>query len=178
MSFDPFENLPDHLKAVIKELMQRLENIDPEEISKIMNQYMGDDFSQKLQDLMDGGQTDFSFAFDPNMIKNFEILMKNLMGNSPSFTGTEYHKEKQEEAYYEITSPTDGKGEIVVDLPGITDVRQVIWNETDGNIILTATAEDIKYHTTIPIGANMKVQDMFAKIKNSIFILPYQLIDN
>jgi hypothetical protein len=172
MSTDPFDDLPEQFKKAIKEMMEKLQSIDPEQLENMMKQMFGEDFVEKMQDLsMSAGA--FSFPLDPNMAKNFEAMMKNMMeGESQNFQKVSVSTE--EEPYFEVIPPIDGAGQIIVELPGISDVRQVKWEKTGEIIILVAKSEDVNYRAEIIVDPEIKLRDMFAEIKNSVFILPYR----
>ncbi len=177
MSFDPFENLPDNIKDAIKEILRRIEHIDPDEITEIMSQLLGKDFIDKLKDLIKGDNKNFAFPLDPNMAKNFEIVLKDLIGGEPNTVSQNYETIEEETPYYEIIPPTDRRGQIVVDLPGITDVRQVFWKRVNNNLELIASTSGIKYKVNIPLREKLKILDMFAEVKNSVLIIPLQFSD-
>ncbi|MHA2169744.1 MAG: hypothetical protein ACXAB7_07620 [Candidatus Kariarchaeaceae archaeon] len=174
MSSDPFENFPEHLRKAIKEMMRRLENVDPTKLQEMINHLIGEDFIDKIKDLMDDDMSKFMFSLDPNAIKNFELVMKDLMGGSPAGTSYEYASPKDETPYYEITPLQDGKGQIVIDMPGVDDVRQVMWQREEKILRVSATTSDVSYEVKIPFDNNYKLLDAFAEVKNSVFILPYQ----
>ena len=44
MSTDPFDDLPDQFKKAIKEMMEKLQSIDPEQLENMMKQMFGEDF--------------------------------------------------------------------------------------------------------------------------------------
>ena len=99
--------------------------------------------------------------------------MKNMMKED----GPTVEVEKElvvEEPYYEISPEIEGEGQIVVELPGVEDVRQVKWERSTYGIDLTAESKEQKYAVDIPLSENIKLKDMFASMKNSIFILPYK----
>lgn len=171
MSTDPFDDLPDQFKKAIKEMMEKLQSIDPEQLENMMKQMFGEDFVEKMQDFSMSVGT-FSFPLDPNMAKNFETMMKNMMEGGTTNV-QDMNIPSEEEPYFEIVPPVENEGQIIVELPGITDVRQVKWERKEDSLSLEAEAEDITYKTTIPLTANMKLKDIFAEIKNSVFILPY-----
>ena len=170
MSNDPFDELPDNIKEAIREMMKKLQEINPDDLENMMNQMFGEDFMEKMRDMQFSGGN-FGFPMDPNMMKNFEGIMKEFMdqGNqSPS------HQEKVmvEEPYYEYSSLIDSEGELIVDLPGISDLRQIIWKRKGDIFTLEAENEDVKYFLEIPVKDQIKFKDMFASLKNSVFILP------
>lgn len=174
MSFDPFENLPDSLKDVLKEMVKRLENIDPEELSKMMEGILGPDALDKIQNLMQNNQNiNFNFPLNPEAIKNLQDIFGDMTGfNSYNQSRT---IPKEEEPYHEIIHLDADHGQIIIDLPGFTDVRQVNW--TSGNLQLNIEArnEEIIYKTSISLTENMKLQDSFAEVKNGVFILPFKI---
>jgi len=172
MSDDPFDDLPDQIREVIREMMKKLQEIDPDEIERMMGQVFGDDFMDKIRDMQASGGN-FGFNMDPNMMRNFEVMMNNFM-QTQSPQPTTPNEVTEEEPYYEITPAVDGAGEIVVDLPGITDVRQVKWDRTEFGLELSASCEDAKYKLEIPLSKKFKLKDVFASVKNSVFILPYR----
>jgi hypothetical protein len=172
MSTDPFDDLPDQFKKAIKEMMEKLQSIDPEQLENMMKQMFGEDIVEKMQDLSMSVDT-FSFPLDPNMAKNFETMMKNMM-ESGTTNIQNMNIPAEEEPYFEVIPPIDGEGQIIVELPGITDVRQVKWERKGEELSLTAEAEDVIYRAIIPLRTNMKLKDIFAEIKNSVFILPYK----
>ena len=53
-------------------------------------------------------------------------------------------------------------------------MRQVKWERSTYGIDLTAESKEQKYAVDIPLSENIKLKDMFASMKNSIFILPYK----
>jgi len=172
MSNDPFDELPDQMREAIREMMKKLQEIDPEQLEHMMEQVFGKDFMEKMQDMQFSGG---GFNMDPNMAKNFEGMMRNFMNQNPSNRATATQDEISiEEPYYEITPLVEGEGQIVVDLPGITDVRQVKWDRTPTGLTLSASSEDAIYELEIPLSDNFKLKDVFASVKNSVFILPYK----
>lgn len=171
MSNDPFDDLPDQMREAIREMMKKLQEIDPEQLEHMMEQVFGKDFMEKMRDMQFSGG---GFTMDPNMAKNFEGMMRNFMNQNPSNQSTATQDEiSVEEPYYEITPLVDDEGQIVVDLPGITDVRQVKWDRTDTGMNLSASSDDAIYELEIPLSTNFKLKDVFASVKNSVFILPY-----
>lgn len=174
MNFDPFENLPDHIKEAIKDIMAQLGHLDSNEIADMIGNLLGSDFIKKLKDIVKGDNIS-SFPFDSNIIKNFESVFKDFIGSSSQ--KAENHNIEEENPYYEITSPVNGKGQIVVDVPGITDVRRIQWNLTNDSLFLSATSSDVIYKAIIPIGKKIKILHIFAYLKNSVFILPYKIIE-
>ena len=172
MNSDIFDDLPDHLKDAIRDMMKRIQEIDPDELEKMMKQIFGEDFIDKMKDMPFSGATG-GFPVDPNLAKEFETMMKNMMKED----GSTVEVEKElvvEEPYYEISPAIEGAGQIVVELPGVEDVRQVKWERSTYGIDLTAESKEQKYAVDIPLSENIKLKDMFASMKNSIFILPYK----
>ena len=172
MNSDIFDDLPDHLKDAIRDMMKRIQEIDPDELEKMMKQIFGEDFIDKMKDMPFSGATG-GFPVDPNLAKEFETMMKNMMKED----GSTVEVEKElvvEEPYYEISPEIEGEGQIVVELPGVEDVRQVNWERSTYGIDLTAESKEQKYAVDIPLSENIKLKDMFASMKNSIFILPYK----
>lgn len=175
--FDPFENLPDQLKEAIREMMKKLEEIDPDELNDMMKQLFGEDFVEKMKDMMQGN-FNFPFNLDPNMMKDLEKAMTELMAKNTKNTfnkdPNKTEENNPEEPYYEIVDINDSKGEIVVDLPGIDDVRMVNYYIDNDDLVLTAENEETNYKVVIPLPQNIKIEDAFASIKNSVFILPFK----
>ena len=172
MNSDIFDDLPDHLKDAIRDMMKRIQEIDPDELEKMMKQIFGEDFIDKMKDMPFSGATG-GFPVDPNLAKEFETMMKNMMKED----GSTVEVEKElvvEEPYYEISPEIEGEGQIVVELPGVEDVRPVKWERSTYGIDLTAESKEQKYAVDIPLSENIKLKDMFASMKNSIFILPYK----
>lgn len=173
MSSDPFDELPDQIREAIREMMKKLQEIDPEELENMMEQVFGREFLEKMQD-MQFSEGNFGFSLDPQAAKNFEGMMRNFMNQSNTTPQSTQDEISVEEPYYEITPVVDNEGQIVVDLPGITDVRQVKWERTEAGLELSATSDDAKYEIEIPLAKKFKLKDVFAEIKNSVFILPYK----
>ena len=176
MSFDPFENLPDQLKEALKEMMKKIESLDPNELSKMMSQAFNPESMERIKEMMsDSDSFNFGINLDPESIKQFEKMFQNLMNQSVNHE-TNPASPDIEEPYFEIISNNDTDGEIIVELPGITDVRAVNWIDTAEGLVLEAKTTDLIYRVTIPITDPIKIQASFAEIKNGVLILPYKKI--
>ncbi|MHA2502570.1 MAG: hypothetical protein ACXAE3_06865 [Candidatus Kariarchaeaceae archaeon] len=171
MSHDPFDDLPENIKNAIREMMKKLQEINPEDLEKMMSQMLGEDFMEKMREMQFSGGA-FNFDMDPNLMKNFEGIMKNFMEN-PSPSGQQ-EKVMVEEPYYEFSFSNENEGELVVDLPGISDLRHVNWENKRTTFELEAENEDVKYFLEVPVKDSMKFKDMFASLRNSVFILPFK----
>ena len=77
--------------------------------------------------------------------------------------------------YYEIAPIVDGKAQIIIEMPGITDVRQVNWKKKRDKIEFSARTEDVQYRTIILLPKKAKLQSVFSEIKNGVFILPFKV---
>ena len=153
MSFDPFENMPDHIKEALRDMMRRLENIDPNELTEMMSTILGPDFMDKWKDMMSKGDEGFSFSIDPNMLSNLEKIVDDLEGQknqkkiNVNFDGAI----QEEKPYSEISFIDDIRGEIIVEMPGITDVRQITWEKIGDIMNIYASNEDVKYKAEITV---------------------------
>ena len=173
MTTDPFDDLPDSIKEAIREMMKRFQEINPKDLENMMNQMFGEDFMEKLRDMQmtDGS---FGFSFDPETMKNFESIMRNFMNQSEYNPPPHQEKIMVEEPYYEYSPIVENEGQLIVELPGITDLRQVTWMRSDDLFSLEAENEDAKYFLEIPVKPQIRFKDMFATLRNSVFILPFK----
>ena len=173
MSFDGFDDLPDNIREAIKEMIKNLGQIKPEDIENMVSQLFGEDFLDKIRNIgLEGGS--FTFPFSPDMIKKFESVMKNF--TEPTQTSPQqFDQVVEEEPYYEFVKLGDGSYQLIVDLPGVTDVRQVRWQVSENALMLNAEGDDIIYKVSIPTSSKIITQDAFAVVKNGTFILPYKM---
>ena len=172
MSFDPFENLPDDIKEALKDMIKRLENINPDELMKMMGAFLGEDVVKKIRELIETGNTNFTFPLDPNIAKKFEIAMKEFM--KVGSMGADYYQDIKQTPYFEISNIDDINGEIIVEVPGISDLRQVSWKEIDSELEVVAKSDTADYKVMNPLPENINLIDAVANLKNSIFILPFR----
>ncbi|MCH8905880.1 MAG: hypothetical protein IH840_02235 [Candidatus Heimdallarchaeota archaeon] len=175
MSSDPFENLPDEFREMIEQMMKRLQNIPPEELNNMMSKLFGEGMLDKFRDLMTEG-SNFDFPVDPNMAKNFETVMKDFMKNA----GTEpydFGKTEEVEPYYEILPHGENGGQIVVDLPGVTDLRLVNWKMDDLILSISAKIEGTSYYTQIEFEQKIRLNGPLATVKNGVFTLSYSYLN-
>lgn len=171
MSDDPFDELPDNIKEAIREMMKKLQEINPEDLENMMKQMFGEEFMEKMRDMQFSGDS-FGFPMDPNMMKNIEGMMRGFMDQKSTSAPPQQEKIMVEEPYYEYSMLDDDEGELIVDLPGIVDLRKINWKRTDQIFSLEAENEDVKYFLEIPMKDEMGFKDTFASLKNSVFILP------
>ncbi len=116
MNSDIFDDLPDHLKDAIRDMMKRIQEIDPDELEKMMKQIFGEDFIDKMKDMPFSGATG-GFPVDPNLAKEFETMMKNMMKED----GSTVEVEKElvvEEPYYEISPEIEGRDKLLLSYRG------------------------------------------------------------
>ena len=176
MSFDPFENMPDNIKEALRDMMRRLESVDPAELTEMMSSILGPDFMDKLKDMMSKGGEGFSFAIDPNTLSNFEKIVEDLQGqtNQKKMNVKFDTVIQEEEPYSEISYVSDDGGEIIVEMPGITDVRQITWEKIGDKLNIQASNDDVKYKAEIIVPQTIQLKDMLAIINNTVFILPFK----
>ena len=175
MSFDPFENLPDHLKEALRDMMKRLETLNPDDLMKMMQSVFGPDFASKLDDIFDKGQG--AFNLDPKTLKKFENMMSSFQSGSAGADKKSINFDEidtEEIAYHEIVHKSDDEGEIIVEMPGISDVRQVNWEVKENQLIIKAKNNEISYSATIELPDGCKLQNMFATVRNAIFLIPFR----
>ncbi len=191
--FDDDDDLPEFIKEFMKnfanqfksidqnelaDVFKRLNEVDPEEIENMLKKMFGEDFIEKMGSIGEGmfghlGENFDPSKFDPSKFPN----MKNFKFDMKNFTFTPDNKQEkniviEEAAYFEIVDKTESELEVIVDLPGITDQRQINWEVIEGDLKLDANATDLKYHALIPLPENVKVQKHQTYLKNSIFIIP------
>lgn len=176
------KNFANQFKAInpedMTEAFKRLNSMDPNELENMLKNMFGEDFVEKFNTLGENFFENMGENFDPSIfsnIKQFKFDMKDF-----SFTPVESTpKEKkniviEEAAYFEIIDKSDSEKEIIVDLPGITDQRQIHWEVIGGDLKLDANATDLKYHAIIPLPDNITIMKHLSHLKNSIFILPFR----
>ena len=81
---------------------------------------------------------------------------------------------QEEEPYSEISYVSDDGGEIIVEMPGITDVRQITWEKIGDKLNIQASNDDVKYKAEIIVPQTIQLKDMLAIINNTVFILPFK----
>ncbi len=175
MSFDPFENLPDHLKEALRDMMKRLETLNPDDLMKMMQSVFGPDFVNKIDEIFDKGQGGFNL--DPETLKKFENMMTNFQSDSMETDKASINFDdigKEEIAYHEVVYNSDNEGEIIVEVPGISDVRQVNWEVKENQLYVNAKNDEISYSATIELPDGCQLQNMFATVRNAIFLIPFR----
>ena len=175
MSFDPFENLPDHLKEALRDMMKRLETLNPDDLMKMMQSVFGPDFVNKVDEIFDKGQGGFNL--DPETLKKFENMMTNFQSDSMETDKASINFDdigKEEIAYHEVVYKSDNEGEIIVEVPGISDVRQVNWEVKENQLYVNAKNDEISYSATIELPDGCQLQNMFATVRNAIFLIPFR----
>jgi HSP20 family molecular chaperone IbpA len=175
MSFDPFENLPDHIKEALRDMMKRLETLNPDDLMKMMQSVFGPDFANKVDEIFEKGQGGFNL--DPETLRKFESMMTSFQSGSTGSAKTPVNFDdidREEIAYYEIVDKSDDEGEIIVEMPGISDVRQVNWEVKGNQLFVSAKNDDISYTATIELPDGCKLQNMFATVRNAIFLIPFR----
>ena len=175
MSFDPFENLPNHLKEALRDMMKRLETLNPDDLMKMMQSVFGPDFVNKVDEIFDKGQGGFNL--DPETLKKFENMMTNFQSDSMETDKASINFDdigKEEIAYHEVVYNSDNEGEIIVEVPGISDVRQVNWEVKENQLYVNAKNDEISYSATIELPDGCQLQNMFATVRNAIFLIPFR----
>ena len=175
MSFDPFENLPDHLKEALRDMMKRLETLNPDDLMKMMQSVFGPDFVNKVDEIFDKGEGGFNL--DPETLKKFENMMTNFQSDSMETDKASINFDdigKEEIAYHEVVYNSDNEGEIIVEVPGISDVRQVNWEVKENQLYVNAKNDEISYSATIELPDGCQLQNMFATVRNAIFLIPFR----
>ncbi|MCY3411304.1 MAG: hypothetical protein INQ03_06665 [Candidatus Heimdallarchaeota archaeon] len=192
MSPEPFfddDDLPDFLKEILKnlanfmnpqdlnnmtEMMKKFNEVDPEELEEMLRKMFGEDYQDKIESLSAHLFKNMGENFDPNIFSNFKQFTFDM--NSMKFTSSDSKPKEEvridEEAYAEIIEKSDTELELIVDLPGITDQRQINWEIVDGVFILSANATDVHYQSTIDLPDNVTIDKHLSKLNNSVYILP------
>ncbi len=185
MSSNPFDNLPDNIKQAIKKFIEKLGDIDTEEITNVLSEIFGKELANKIQDMLENGDP-FSIPIDPSILYNFENFMNNL-NNDFNFkvdfndgfkteTMNSTSSKRAEVPHYEINELSENNGEVIVELPGVNDVRQIFWEKDHEYLTVSAELDDVKYYTVVELPRNVKLIEPFAKVVNSILIIPYRRI--
>ena len=191
-NFDEDDDLPEYIKEFIKnfskqfgsvdaeeltEAMKKFNQVDPSEIEEMFRKMFGEDFLDKLSSIGESIFGNMGANFDPsNMpdIADIKIHFANLTTNKNQPTTVDNEPMIDEEAYYEIVETGDGVGEIIIDLPGITDQRQINWEIRENTLVIRANNEDMKYHCNIEIPNKSQLQKHLTRLNNSVFIIPFR----
>lgn len=192
-NFDDDDELPEFLKEFIKkfsgqfgslnpedmtDFFKKMNEIDPDELENVLKNMLGEEFFDKLSSFGENFFNQFGGEFDASKFQSGEF--PDLSKLNIDFSQFSPNKQKpkvpietkiDEEAYNELVETENGY-EIVVDLPGISDPRQVNWNVEDGTLLLSATGEDVKYTSKVKLPDAVAVQNHLTKLNNSIFIIP------
>lgn len=168
------DDLPENIKKAIDEMMRKFREISPEERSKMLGNIFGPEILDQVKDLFEKGGI-FSFTLDPKTLDILDNLMTQF-NNDDSILN--YDFDVEEEPYYEIFSNTSEGGEIIFDLPGIVDIRQIEWYVYENELFLYSIDTEVKYKTVIPIPEYFVMQDHSAVLRNGVFILPYVISDS
>lgn len=172
------ENMPGPLGQMMKELMKQLENMNPEQLNEMFhNMLKGEKMPFDLQnlgdDFMKGGFNFFNFAANPEMMSKIQDMLQN----NPNFNVDVKVKEvvKVEEPYYEfLDDPETEEGQLLIELPGINDLRNIIWDLTEGVFSLNTINDSQKYKLEINLPKPLAVKDALATLNNGVLTLPYK----
>ena len=85
----------------------------------------------------------------------------------------DFDKTENVEPYYEIVPDGEHGGQIIVDLPGVTDLRHVNWKMDDRILSISANIEGTSYFTQIEFEQDVRLNGPLATVKNGVFTLTY-----
>ncbi len=187
MSFDGFDDNPDFFK-IIEQIVKQLENapgpfgdlfrslkkqfedMDPEELNRMMRDQMGQGgLPFDINNLMNGNFNFFEMASNPEFMEKMQEFLKNAN------VKVEVHPVSQEkEAYYEIIEENNG-GQLIVDIPGIMDLRSVYWDLEEGEAkIYTINDEGDKYRADVNFHRPVKFKEAFVTLKHGVLTIPFE----
>lgn len=194
MNFDN-SDMPDDLRKLLENLTKQLENIpgfgemfkslmnqfqtmDPHQLEDAIKKMMGGDQGIDIADLLKNGSFNiFPISNDPQFMEKFQEFMANYSGSvnvsysspPPAF----------EDPYFEMLDDSNSlTGQILVELPGITDLTQIFWEIKDNSFrIHTLNDTPPKYKKTVPLERPIQLQNHLAKITNGVFSLPFKYLD-
>ena len=114
----------------------------------------------------------FQLTGNPEFMSKIQEFMSGKGSQIPK-------KEEFTEPYFEIHYEADNKkGNLIINLPGITDSRSISSNDNEGEINLeTINETGIKYKSIIDLKRPIKVNYAMANINNGVYTLPFEAIN-
>ena len=171
MSENPFDDLPDELKKIIYDIMNKIKDFDFTKLEDVFSEMLNSSDIQKLTDLMKDGKFN-PFMMNLGNLQGFENFMQNMQANTTNNPEGEKFTET-ETPYYEIIDKNEELGEIIIDLPGILDIRHINWIQNQDTLELFAENDECKYQVDIILPKNAVLNATSAQLKNTVFILPF-----
>jgi len=189
MSFDGFDDNPDFFKIIeqfvkqlenapgpfgemFRTLKKQFENMDPEELNRMIRDQMSQGgLPFDLNKLISGNFNFFEMASNPEFMEKMQEFLKNAN------VKVEVHPVSQEkEAYFEIMEEENG-GQLIVDLPGITDLRHVFWDIEEGVAkIYTINDTGDKYRCEVNFHRPIEFNEATVTLKHGVLTIPFQFM--
>jgi HSP20 family molecular chaperone IbpA len=170
------ENMPPPFGPMFKDFMAKIENMDPEQLNEMLHNMMNSEnssinFNDILgEDFMKGGFNFFNMMNNPDMMNKFHDII-----NSANVNVKVSKVDNVEEPYYEFIDNEDSTGgELLIELPGIKDSRNIVWDIQEDSFNLSTNNDGQKYKLSINLTKPMNIKSAASTFKNQILILPYQ----
>lgn len=154
----------------IKEILENLFSIPENEINQIMNDLEKRGVLHRINKI----KLIFLSSNNAKLVDEREIKTKfvNRVLQNRFDVGKQYFHD--DDIIYEITAPINGKGEIIVEIPGITDIQNIHWKHEKNLFKLAVFGREITYVKQISVSEKIILRNDLARLVNCILILPYE----
>ena len=126
-----------------------------------------------LSQFMNGTFNPFEMAANPE----FAAKIQEFFKNNTNININVHVQPMYQDAYYEIFKEDEDHMYVIVELPGLFDIRDVDWSVDEGVITLTThNQQGQKYRAEININREIKTLDALASLNNGVLTIPFKYL--